>query len=31
MQLLNNLQNYMATPPSRKEMIEQQINQIPQE
>ena len=31
MQLLNNLQNYMATPPSRKEMIEQQLNQIPQE
>ena len=28
MQLLNNLQNYMATPPSRKELIQQQIDKI---
>jgi hypothetical protein len=28
MKLLNNLQNYMATPPSRKELIQQQIDKI---
>ena len=28
MELLNNLQNYMATPPSRKELIQQQIDKI---